>query len=85
MYWLVLGVCTVWSSSEGIVSNMLVLGNCGKAFLVGESGTVVPLLMSAASASWHPPHASASMLHISHSHDSEITLAQARTPYTPPF
>ena len=32
-------------------------------FLLGESGTVVPLLTSAASAPWCPSHASAGMLH----------------------
>ena len=31
-----------------------------KLFLLGESGTVVPLLTSATSAPWHPSHASTS-------------------------
>ena len=38
--------------------------NVGEIYLVGESGTVVPLLPGATSAPWRPSHAGAGMLHM---------------------
>ena len=47
------------------VGNLLGYLTAGaKPVLLRESGTVVPLLTSAASARWCPPHAGAGMLHI---------------------
>ena len=40
-------------------STLPVPGHWGKALSIGESGTVVPLLTSAASAAWRPSHGTA--------------------------
>ena len=55
--------CTQWLGSLNELFSLLVPSYRVTIIVLGESGTLVPLVKSAASAPWRPSPASASMLH----------------------